>query len=86
MSASEDAGVNDVRRVDAHSMERWSMCDRRDDEPAVIFESDKATVEEMIDALRQKQSIFKRRVAHHWWNRAKVRNDSRLDERDFPPP
>ena len=34
------------------------MGDGRNDEPAIVFEADKTTVKEMVNARRQEQSIL----------------------------
>jgi hypothetical protein len=54
LSAGEAADVDSVCGVNAHALERRSMCDRRDDKLAVVVEADESAIEEVIDAGRQK--------------------------------
>ena len=58
LAAGEPAHIDGLCGVDAHSLKGGTMRNRRDDEPAVVFEANEAAIEEMIDARRQKQSIL----------------------------
>ena len=43
---------------DAHPLQRWPVCDRRDDEIAAILKPDEPAVKQVVDTGRQKQPIF----------------------------
>ena len=58
LAAGESSHVDNLRGVDAHSLEGWTVSDRRDDELSVVFEANEPTIEEMINARRQQQAIF----------------------------
>ena len=53
LAAGEPSDINNPRGVDAHSLERGMMSDRRDYEPAIVFEADEPAIEKMINMWRQ---------------------------------
>ena len=58
LAAGEPSDINNPRGVDAHSLERGMMSDRRDYELSVVLEANEPTIEEVINARCQKQAIF----------------------------
>lgn len=58
LTAGEASHVDSNCGVDAHSLERRTMRDRRDDERDVVFEPYKSTIEEVINSRGQQQSVF----------------------------
>ena len=58
LAAREPTNVYRVPHVYPHPFERGAMGDRRNDEPPIIFGTDKATVKEVINAGRQEQPEF----------------------------
>ena len=58
LAAGESSHIDDFAGLDAHSLERWPVSDRRDYELSVVLEAYEAAVEEMINAGRQKQAIL----------------------------
>ena len=58
LALGESADVNDLLRLDAHSLKGRPVSDRGHDEVAGILEADEAPVEQVVDAGRQQQSIL----------------------------
>src|ERR1035438_4958652 len=58
LALGESADVNDLLRLDAHSLKGRPVGDRGPREVAGILEADEAPVEQVIDAGRQQQSIL----------------------------
>jgi hypothetical protein len=58
LAAGEPSHINNLCGVDAHSLERGTMSDRRDYELSVVLEADEPAIEEMINARSQKQAIL----------------------------
>jgi hypothetical protein len=50
--------VTGVGRVDTHAQQRRAMRDRRDDQPAIVFEPDEPAIKEMIDTRREEQPLL----------------------------
>lgn len=50
LTAGEPSHIDDVRGVDAHSLERGMVSNGGNYEPAVVLEADEAAIEEMINA------------------------------------
>jgi hypothetical protein len=74
LAVGEHSDVNRPCGVDTYSLERRTMRDRGDDDPAAVFEPDKPTIEEVINARRQKQIHFHRSVALRLSSPAKACN------------
>jgi hypothetical protein len=58
LAAGERAHVDGLRSDDTHPKKRGAMHDGRNDKRAVIFETDKSAIEQVVDARREQQSIF----------------------------
>jgi hypothetical protein len=58
LSARKATHVHRTGRIDPHPLQGWPMGHRRNDEPPVILESDKATVEKVIDTGGQEQAVL----------------------------
>jgi hypothetical protein len=58
LAFSEAANIYHSLNLDAHALERSSVCNRGDNKAAVILEPDESTIEKVIDRRRQKQAIF----------------------------
>ena len=58
LSLAEGTDVDDLVRIDAHSVQGKTMCHGRDDQPPGILEADEAAIKQVIDCRRQEQSIF----------------------------
>jgi hypothetical protein len=58
LAAGEPSDINNPRGVDAHSLERGTMSDRREYELSAVFEANEPAIEEMINARREEQAIF----------------------------
>jgi hypothetical protein len=54
----EGTDIEELLRFNAHSLEGWSMCYRRDDQVSGVFETDESAVEKVVDAGSQKQAIL----------------------------
>ena len=58
LAAAEPSHIDNLRGVDAHSLERGAMSDRGNNELPVVLEANESTIEEMIDARCQEQTVF----------------------------
>jgi hypothetical protein len=58
LALCESPDVDDALRLDAHTLERKPVGDRRHDEVTGIREADEAPVEQMVDAGRQQEPIL----------------------------
>jgi hypothetical protein len=58
LTAGEPSHIDNPCSVDAHSLERRTMSNRRDDELSVVLEADEPAIEEMINARRQKEAVL----------------------------
>jgi hypothetical protein len=58
LAAGEATYVDNLVGIDAHSLERRMVGDRRDYEVSVVFEANEPAIEEMINARRQEQAIL----------------------------
>jgi len=58
LAAGEPAHIDDRRGIDAHSLKRRTMSDRRNYKPPIVFEANEAAIKQMIDTRRQKQTVF----------------------------
>src|SRR5512134_2478606 len=58
LAAGEPSHIDDPCRVDAHAFKRGTMSNRGDYELAIVLKADEATIEEMINAWSQEQSIL----------------------------
>ena len=58
LAAGEPAHIHNPNRINAHSLERGTMSNRRDYKLSAILEADEPTIEEMINARRQKEAIL----------------------------
>lgn len=52
LTASEPSDIDDLGRVDAHSLEGGTVSNRGDNELTVVLEADKSPIKEMINARR----------------------------------
>ncbi len=52
LPAGEPSDINGLCGVDAHSLERGTVSNRRDYELAIVLEADESTIEEMVDTRR----------------------------------
>jgi hypothetical protein len=60
LADGEPSHIDNFCGVDAHSLKRWLVSDRRDYELSVVLEANEPAIEEVIDAGRQKQAILRR--------------------------
>src|SRR6266581_4734059 len=58
LTACERANIDSPDRIDPHALKRWLMCNRRNNQPPVVFKAYEATIEQVIDARRQQQSVL----------------------------
>ena len=58
LAASEASHVYSPCEIDAHSSERRTMRDRRDDKATVVLETEEPAIEEVIDARGKQQSVL----------------------------
>src|ERR1700730_642047 len=58
LTVSERANINSPGRIDPHAPKRGVIRNRRNNQPPVVFESDESTIEQVIDARRQQQSVL----------------------------
>jgi hypothetical protein len=54
----EVTNINRLGQVDAYTQQGWMVSHRRDDEPVVVFKADEASIEEVVDAWREQQTVF----------------------------
>lgn len=58
MALGESADVDDVLRLDAHTLERRPVSDRGADKGAGIFKTDEAPIKQVTDAGSQQNSVL----------------------------
>jgi len=58
LAFAEWADIDNAISLYAHPVQGMMIGDWRDDEPTVVLEADKSSVEQVIDARRQQQSIL----------------------------
>jgi hypothetical protein len=58
LTGGERADVDGLSGVDTHPKKRGAIRDGRNDKRAVIFETDKSAIEQVVDARREQQSVF----------------------------
>jgi hypothetical protein len=54
----EVSNVHDSVRFYAHPIQRWHMGDRRHDQDAGIFETDKATIKKVVNRGSQQKTVL----------------------------
>ena len=58
LPAREPTYIDWLSNIDPHPLQRRAVSNRRDDEPSVVLEANKTSVEEVVYARRQEQTVF----------------------------